>query len=153
MNPHPRVSASLLLASFLIAGAVGGILLERTVLSPSQVEASTDGVRFRPRDRPVGRPPVAFHERLTRRLELSDEQAAQVGELVLQSQADMAALLADVKPELAARVDSLTQRIRAVLESEQLATFDLMLADERNRFRRQIEAGLVSENPGSGGPP
>ena len=135
-----------LLVLTLIIGFEAGVLAERKIFSANDEIADLE----RPFRGPRGgfeRGPARFASRLSARLDLSDEQQRAVEALLIANNEDLEGLLAQLRPEITARVDVVTEEIHALLDPEQIEAFEAMLRDDQDRFRQRIESGFVGRGP------
>lgn len=140
------LAAGLLLATFLVGAAAGGLGV--SVLSG-------DGGRPGPRpsftDRLLGREParLSYTDRLARELELTDEQWRAVKTILAHRDEQMRALWQEAQP----RIDTLRAQVRAEimqqLNADQRVRYDSMIRDdERRRAERDRgERGARGDHP------
>ena len=106
-----RVQATLLLGAVLLAGVVLGVALDRTVLAPP-------GRAFL-----MQRPGTPSVDRMVRRmqrgLDLSEQQTAQVREILERRQPRVREIWSDARTGLLAQVDTAMQELGGVLTPAQ----------------------------------
>lgn len=123
-------AAAVLLATFA-AGALVGVASEQILDADEPERAGERHVRRTERDLfgPDGP--------LTRRLELTEPQRAEIERMLTAERAKTDSVLREMRPRLHARYDSMTARIRGVLTPEQQAEFDRYRDERRERMRRR----------------
>lgn len=118
-------SARALLAalSILLLGAVGGVVLDRTVLIPARADAAARGVSHAPRDHD------AVLAELRTELGLSAEQAARVQEIFARHHGEIEEAWAEIHANLRRATQEATSEIEAVLDSAQIERLHAWLAE------------------------
>jgi hypothetical protein len=129
-NRSKTLAASLLAATFLLGIAVGGVAMAAWMAAWGDDD---DGRRSRSREH------ASYAERLAERLDLTAAQQESVAKILERRQEAMHQLWQDVHP----RLDSLRLQIRdeilAVLDQEQQATYeDLIARSDSVREHRRL---------------
>lgn len=117
---------AILLLTFLVGG-LAGAALERARASRGTPQPAARWWEARPGPRRPGGLPRMFRE-----LNLTDEQRAQIHEIMEQAGPQTDEVLNELLPRLRAVTDSIHDEIRAVLTPEQAAKLDSLLP--RGRF-------------------
>ncbi len=92
--------------------------------------------RMRMRNGPMG--PSAMSHVLADRLGLSEEQRAKVAEVLERRRQQSDSILAEIRPRLAANLDSAHAEIRELLDAGQREAFDRFLAEGRSQMFRRL---------------
>ena len=124
-------SARALLAvlSIFLMGAVAGVVLDRTMLTPTHADAAATGGRHGgPRDRD------AVLAELRTELGLSTEQTARVQEIFAAQQGEIEAAWAEVHASLQRAMRETTTEIETVLDSAQVERLHAWLAARHAQF-------------------
>jgi Spy/CpxP family protein refolding chaperone len=90
---------------------------------------------------------MMLNERLSRALDLTDEQDARIREILEARRANSARVLEEIQPRLQAELDSIRIEIRAILTPAQAERFDEFMRREEEMFTRRMP------RPDSVGPP
>ncbi len=127
---RPRLRATLLLAVALVAGALGGIALERWVLG------GDSGAHHSPEKHVghVGRLRLRFEQQLARELNLSAEQQARVDTLLAAQEERSRTLMRQFAPQLRTAAAETKAGLREILSPEQWNRFEV-LRRERLKHR------------------
>lgn len=139
-----RAKGIALLAVTFIVGVLAGLAAERAL-------ASRRAPEFPPSGRPMmggwraGELPQMF-----RRLELTEEQRAQIETILERARPRTEAVLKEMMPRLHAAMDSVNQEIRLVLTPEQISKLDSIM--EEMRSRRLRRRGRLGRPMGPGAP-
>jgi len=129
MNGRSKAWAvALLLGAFLIGGVTGAVL-DRTLAGKAAREAS-DSRRSRDRG-------ASYLDWLTQELTLSEEQRTQVAAILERNRAEVAALWEGTRPVFEELRNRLRAEVRELLDEEQQAAYDSLIASERDRHRRR----------------
>ncbi len=128
---RPRLRATLLLAVALVAGALGGIALERWVLG------GDSGAHHSPEKHVghVGRLRLRFEQQLARELNLSAEQQTRVDTLLAAQEERSRALMRQFAPQLRTVAAETEAGLREILTAGQWERFEV-LRRERLKHRR-----------------
>lgn len=148
MTGEKRMAAAALVISVFVAGIVGGAatmsLLGRNPPDDRPVEGKPGGPpRMLPPWAPRGdslRGPKEFSpgilgERMSRDLELTEDQRARILEVVAVRQERVSSLMQELAGPLRAQFDSMNAEIREMLTPSQQAVFDRILEREEAMFR------------------
>lgn len=92
--------------------------------------------RMRPHAGPMG--PAALSHVLVERLGLREEQRVRVAEVLERRRQQSDAILAELRPRLAANLDSTHAEIRELLDPDQREAFDRFLAEGRSHMFRRL---------------
>lgn len=130
-----RLLAMLVLVATFAAGALVGLASEQ-VLGADEPER----VEMR-RGHGPQRNPFARQGMLAERLDLTEEQRAEIDSILAADRAKTDSMFREIRPRLRARYDSTTSRIRGVLTAEQQQEFDRYRQERRERFRRRYRPG------------
>ncbi len=119
-------SAPVLLAvlSIFVIGAVGGVVMDRTMLIPAHAHATAAGVRHE-----VPRHHDEVLVELRAELGLSAEQSRRVQEIFAAHQGEMEAAWAQVHANLQRATQQATTEIETVLDSAQIRRLHAWLAE------------------------
>ncbi len=125
--PRQRWVALVLALVLVAAGAVLGVLIQRTWLDHGKAATSRRGPPFGGKDR---------HLALMReRLELSDDQAEKLEAVLVEVRDQSEKIFDKMEPQLRAIREKSRDRVRAILRPEQLAAYDEMVAEFERRHR------------------
>lgn len=155
-----RLRAIALLVLVFVAGAAVGIAGDRVGLIPMAARATesadagqraeTSGPGDRPPSRPAGDPGDVGDttiEKFADELGLTEEQRAQIEDLLERYRESSRELWHDVRPKYRALVDSVRGEIEAVLTPEQVEQYRTLLherfreGDDRDRERERRDRG------------
>lgn len=130
-----RLLAMLVLFTTFAAGALVGLASEQVLDAnePERVETR--------RGRGPHRNPFARQGMLAERLQLTEEQRAEIESILAADRAKTDSMFREIRPRLRARYDSTTSRIREVLTVEQQEEFDRYRQERRERVRRRYRPG------------
>ena len=119
-------SAPVLLAvlSIFVIGAVGGVVVDRTLLIPARAHPDAAGVRHE-----VPRHHDAVLAELRAELGLSAEQSRRVQEIFARHQGEIEAAWAQVHANLRRAMEETTKEIEIVLDSAQVRRLHVWLAE------------------------
>ena len=151
-RPTGGVGAVALLAGVFMAGVLSGAASMRIWSNDAPQAAAEPGPRAEGRNGEGRRPPRRSDDRflkdLTERLDLSQDQRAQLSEVVSASRSRSDSLYHSIGPALREHLEETRGQIRELLTDEQRERFDAMSKERRRRGR----SGRDSGRPG-GGPP
>ena len=129
LNRSKALAAALLGATFILGAAAGAV----------GVALWTDHERDRPRRDPPER--LSFVERLARDLELTEVQRDSIATIVDRRDDAMREVWRDMEPRFDSLRGVINQEILAVLDDEQQAGFEAMLARADSARRRRDSRG------------
>jgi Spy/CpxP family protein refolding chaperone len=139
-----RIWFSLFVLAVFCVGLAGGVLIGRRLAGDRVLVRGgfrpPPGGDFRgPMGERMGGAPLAGRllERLTRELDLTDDQRSKVEAVLTARRSRLDALQQDVRAKFEAEQDSLRTEIRAVLTPEQQQKFDEREKELRARFGRR----------------
>ncbi len=139
---NSKLKAGIILAVVFAIGILAGTSVDR-LLSPFRMEKS--GVEH-------------IQQRMTERLGLTEDQVVKVREILEDSQLKYDAFFKETRPTFERIRREQRQRIRTILTSEQIETFDKWLDERRNRRggrdgERRGSSGHGPPRPGGPPPP
>lgn len=143
------------LVSVFMAGALTATVIVQLTRRPAARMAppSGEGRPFGPPgERPMWRGELMAGRFLAERLELSDDQRAELEEILARRQAQTDAMLEELRPRLRANLDSTQAEIRALLTPAQAERFDRLQREGRARLFERFPPGPRGFREGRGPP-
>jgi len=131
MNGKSKSRALALLLGAFLLGGVTGALLDRSMTAGAAPEASR-ARRGDERDRRE-----SYLDWLAAELALSEQQRAQLAEILERNRAQVASLWEKTRPAFEELKTRLRAEVRAVLNADQQVAYDALIAQERERHRRR----------------
>lgn len=126
---RPRLLAVALLAVAFLVGVLGGIAADRWLLRPPF------GHRFEQRERGPARMRQSFEVRLTKELDLSEDQRASVESLLAAQQNRTREIMRRVRPEIDSIATETRDELREILTPAQWSRFEEMRRERRGPGR------------------
>lgn len=133
MNAKPKTWAAALLLGVLLVGGVAGVAVDRVVAGRL---ACQDDPERETRDRRG-----SYVDWLAEELSLNPEQRTQVEAYIDRHREAVSALWREMRPQFEARKAQLRDDIRRILDDEQRAAYEALLAREAERGRHNRRGG------------
>jgi len=139
-----KLGAWLAIGGVFLAGALGGAAAV-TVLGNEREEGAPESVDRLPGPQrglsgrtagEFGRPDW-FVRALDKHVDLSDEQEAQIREILARREQESRALFESIKPEMDRTLEQARADVRALLTDEQQAGMDEYVAQARDRYHKE----------------
>lgn len=131
MNGRSKARALALLLGAFLLGGVAGAVLDRSLTMGAATEVSP-ARRGDVRDRRE-----SYLDWLAAELALSEQQRAQVADILERNRAQVASLWEETRPAFEQLKTRLRAEVRAVLNADQQVAYDALIAQERERHRRR----------------
>ena len=145
--------AVLYMALVFASGAVLGVVGERSYNTYKTVSVTKNKSKERrppPTPDDYRRRYISF---MQRRLNLSEEQATQLGIILDETRAKFNELQSRIVPEQAAIGKGQTDKIRAMLDEDQRAEYEVLLKEREARNKNKRKGGKGGRPPGGPGGP